>query len=45
MYCQANCFTKVESPTHGHFYEIKLPLCDGCKKCAEECPCGFLDLV
>ena len=45
MYCQVNCFKKVENPSQGNYYEIKLPLCDGCKKCAEECPCGFLDMV
>ena len=25
-------------------YDIDLATCDGCKKCAEECPCGFLEL-
>jgi len=46
MYCQVNCFKKVENPKRGdYYYEIKLPLCDGCRKCAEECPCGFLDMV
>jgi NADPH-dependent glutamate synthase beta subunit-like oxidoreductase/Pyruvate/2-oxoacid:ferredoxin oxidoreductase delta subunit len=45
MYCQSNCFTKVSDPVQGHFYKIKLDVCDGCKKCAEECPCGFLDMV
>jgi NADPH-dependent glutamate synthase beta subunit-like oxidoreductase/Pyruvate/2-oxoacid:ferredoxin oxidoreductase delta subunit len=46
MYCQANCFTKAhDSISHGHYFELKISLCDGCKKCAEECPCGFIDLV
>jgi NADPH-dependent glutamate synthase beta subunit-like oxidoreductase/Pyruvate/2-oxoacid:ferredoxin oxidoreductase delta subunit len=45
MYCQVNCFKKVENPAGGNYYEIKLPLCDGCRKCAEECPCGFLEMV
>jgi NADPH-dependent glutamate synthase beta subunit-like oxidoreductase/ferredoxin len=26
-------------------YEFHLDLCTGCKKCAEECPCGFVDMV
>ena len=26
-------------------YEFNLSLCTGCKKCAEECPCGFIDMV
>jgi NADPH-dependent glutamate synthase beta subunit-like oxidoreductase/Pyruvate/2-oxoacid:ferredoxin oxidoreductase delta subunit len=42
MYCQNNCFVKVQQPVHGKFYTIKLEVCDGCKKCWEECPCGFL---
>jgi NADPH-dependent glutamate synthase beta subunit-like oxidoreductase len=45
MYCQSNCFTKVADPVLGHFYKVKLEVCDGCKKCADVCPCGFLDMV
>ena len=44
MYCQNNCFKKVKELTPGHYYDIDLATCDGCKKCAEECPCGFLEL-
>jgi len=42
MYCQQNCFVKVQQPQLGIFYTIKLEVCDGCKKCWEECPCGFI---
>jgi len=45
MYCQSNCFTKVPDLALGHFYKVKLEVCDGCKKCAEECPCGFLEMA
>jgi dissimilatory sulfite reductase flavoprotein subunit len=45
MYCQAGCFAKLEDKRPGHYFKIKLELCDGCKKCAEECPCGFLEMV
>ncbi|MFH1575194.1 MAG: NAD(P)-binding protein [Acidobacteriota bacterium] len=45
MFCQNSCIKKVEQLTPGHYYDISLSLCDGCKKCSEECPCGFLDLV
>lgn len=45
MYCQTSCFSKVKEPYQGHYYTINLATCDGCKKCGEECPCGFLDLV
>ena len=43
MYCQNSGFKKTQSPTHGHFYDIKMEVCDGCKKCWEECPCGFIE--
>ncbi len=26
-------------------YKFELSFCTGCKKCAEECPCGFIDLI
>jgi NADPH-dependent glutamate synthase beta subunit-like oxidoreductase len=42
MYCQQNCFVKVQQPQLGIFYTVKLAVCDGCKKCWEECPCGFI---
>jgi NADPH-dependent glutamate synthase beta subunit-like oxidoreductase/ferredoxin len=45
MYCQSNCFKKVQGPGPGTYYTIDLGVCDGCRKCAEECPCGFLDLI
>ncbi len=41
MYCQSNCIVKGEA---GEVYTLKLGTCDGCKKCGEECPCGYLDL-
>jgi NADPH-dependent glutamate synthase beta subunit-like oxidoreductase len=28
----------------GGKYEFKLDLCTGCKKCMEECPCGYIDM-
>jgi NADPH-dependent glutamate synthase beta subunit-like oxidoreductase/ferredoxin len=45
MYCQSNCFKKEPAPRQGGYYKIDLNVCDGCRKCAEECPCGFLDLI
>jgi NADPH-dependent glutamate synthase beta subunit-like oxidoreductase len=42
MYCTNNCFVKLPKGEH---YRVKLELCNGCKKCAEACPCGFIDLV
>ncbi len=39
MYCSKNCFVKLPKGEH---YKIKLDLCNGCGKCAESCPCGFV---
>jgi NADPH-dependent glutamate synthase beta subunit-like oxidoreductase/Pyruvate/2-oxoacid:ferredoxin oxidoreductase delta subunit len=45
MYCQNNCVKKVATPHQGHYYAIDTAICDGCKKCADECPCGFMEMV
>ncbi len=45
MYCTPGCFKKVGEPQLGDFYKVDLGSCDGCKKCADECPCGFLDML
>ncbi len=45
MFCTPSCFTKVTEKGPGSYYKIKLDTCDGCKKCVDECPCGFLDMV
>ncbi len=45
MYCTPSCFSKVAEPAPGTYFKIKLDTCDGCKKCADECPCGFLDMA
>ena len=42
-YCQDNAI--VKPLVKGEPYKIKLDFCTGCKKCAEECPCGFIDMV
>lgn len=45
MYCQNNCFKKVDDKYQGHYFSLDISLCDGCKKCADECPCGYLDMI
>jgi hypothetical protein len=45
MFCTPACFVKVDEPGPGNYYTIKMETCDGCKKCGDECPCGFIDLV
>lgn len=42
MYCTNSCFVKLPKGEH---YKVKLEVCNGCKKCAEECPCGYIEMV
>jgi len=42
MYCTNNCFVRLPKGEH---YKVKLEVCNGCKKCGEECPCGYIDLA
>jgi NADPH-dependent glutamate synthase beta subunit-like oxidoreductase/Pyruvate/2-oxoacid:ferredoxin oxidoreductase delta subunit len=41
-YCANSCFVRLPKGQH---YSIKLELCNGCRKCAEGCPTGFLELI
>jgi NADPH-dependent glutamate synthase beta subunit-like oxidoreductase len=41
MYCANSCFVRLPKGEH---YGIKLDLCNGCKKCAQGCPAGYLEL-
>ncbi len=41
MYCSNNGFVKLPKGEH---YKIKLELCSGCGKCAESCPCGYIEM-
>ena len=43
LFCQDQA---VDKPMQkGVLYTFKLENCTGCKKCAEECPCGFIDML
>ncbi|NQU23828.1 MAG: hypothetical protein HQ567_21310 [Candidatus Nealsonbacteria bacterium] len=43
LFCQDQA---VDKPMEkGVLYSFKLQNCTGCKKCAEECPCGFIDML
>ncbi len=42
MYCTTSCFVRLPKGEH---YKIKLELCNGCKKCADACPCGYIEMV
>ncbi len=41
-YCQDQAIVK---PLSKHqTYKFKLDFCNGCKKCAENCPCGYIEM-
>ena len=41
-YCQDNSVVKPMDINEPYYF--KLELCQGCKKCAENCPCGYIDM-
>jgi Pyruvate/2-oxoacid:ferredoxin oxidoreductase delta subunit len=41
MYCSNNCFVRLPKGDH---CKIKLEVCNGCKKCADACPSGYIEL-
>jgi len=41
MFCTNACFVKLAKGEH---YKVKLELCNGCQKCAQECPCGYIEM-
>ena len=43
MYCNAGGFTRIEEPAPGRYYALALDACEGCGKCIEICPCGYLE--
>ena len=42
MYCAFNCFVRLPKGEH---FKINLDVCNGCRKCAEGCPSGYLELI
>ncbi len=43
MYCNAHGFTRIEETRPGHYFALALDACEGCGKCIEVCPCGYLE--
>ena len=43
MYCNAGGFTRIEETRTGHYFAFALDACEGCGKCIEVCPCGYLE--
>jgi formate dehydrogenase major subunit len=44
MYCTPGCMSRLPNAHLGRYFAINTDKCDGCRKCAEECPSGFLDM-
>jgi NADPH-dependent glutamate synthase beta subunit-like oxidoreductase len=43
MYCNAGGYSLVEDAAPGRYFMLALELCEGCGKCIELCPCGYLE--
>ena len=43
MYCQDSAIDKPQNK--GDLYIMKIGNCTGCAKCADICPCGFIEMA
>lgn len=43
MYCNAGAYARLAEPQPGAYLALALDRCEGCGKCLELCPCGFLE--
>lgn len=41
-FCQDNAI--IKPLVKGGEYKFKMEFCNGCKKCAENCPCGYIEM-
>lgn len=41
-YCNGGAYTRLEEPRPGAYFALALEACEGCAKCVELCPCGYL---
>ena len=44
MYCNAAGFTRLDNTRPGNYFELAREACEGCGKCVELCPSGYLEL-
>jgi Pyruvate/2-oxoacid:ferredoxin oxidoreductase delta subunit len=44
MYCNGAGFTRLEESAPGRYFALALDACEGCGKCIEVCPCGYLEV-
>jgi formate dehydrogenase major subunit len=43
MYCNGAGFTRIEETSPGSYFALALDACEGCGKCIDVCPCGYLE--
>ena len=43
MYCNRAGFTRLEKTHPGNYFDLALDACEGCGKCIELCPSGYLE--
>jgi formate dehydrogenase major subunit len=43
-YCNPGGFTRLEEVQPGAYFSLSIEMCEGCRKCVEVCPCGFLSV-
>ena len=43
MYCNGAGFTRIEETSPGNYFALALDACEGCGKCIELCPCGYIE--
>lgn len=43
MYCNVAGFTRIDETRPGNYFVMALDACEGCAKCIEICPCGYLE--
>jgi formate hydrogenlyase subunit 6/NADH:ubiquinone oxidoreductase subunit I len=44
MYCNAAGFTAIENAKPGDYFALDLSVCEGCGKCVDVCPTGYLSV-
>ncbi|HLF55862.1 MAG TPA: 4Fe-4S binding protein, partial [Thermoanaerobaculia bacterium] len=44
MYCNPNGFDRLVEAAPGAYFTWSSVACEGCGKCIEVCPCGFLSV-
>ena len=43
MYCNGAGFSRIDQTSPGNYFAMSLDACEGCGKCIEICPCGYLE--